>query len=125
MMCLETYDENTDWGYYITHPGAPMPKLNYSPYTRDTFGIAIKATYGETVDGEPIMIYKQPKECSWKKSQKGCCIVSLDGETYTDGHTYVEAVMATDNLITPVWCNGEWIQTYTLDEVRRNLEATI
>ena len=99
--------------------------LRYSPYTRDTFGIAIKATYGETADGEPIMIYKQPKECSWKKSQKGCCIVSLDGETYTDGHTYFEATAAADNLIDVVWRDGEWVQTYNLDEVRRNLEATI
>ena len=99
--------------------------LRYSPYTRDTFGIAIKATYGETADGEPIMIYKQPKECSWKKSQKGCCIVSLDGETYTDGHTYFEATAAADNLIDVVWRDGEWVQTYTLGTVRRNLEATI
>lgn len=99
--------------------------LRYSPYTRDTFGIAIKATYGETADGEPIMIYKQPKECSWKKSQKGCCIVSLDGETYTDGHTYFEATAAADNLIDVVWRDGEWVQTYTLNEVRKNLEATI
>lgn len=28
--------------------------------TRDTFGIAMKATYGE-VNGRPIMIYKDPK----------------------------------------------------------------
>ena len=100
-------------------------QTTYSPYTRDTFGIAIKATYGETADGEPIMIYKQPKECSWKKSQKGCCIVSLDGETYTDGHTYFEVTAAADNLIDVVWRDGEWVQTYTLDTVRRNLEVTI
>ena len=124
MMCLETYDD-IDWGYYATHPAAPTPKPNYSPYTRDTFGIAIKATYGETADDQPVMIYKQPKECSWKKSQKGCCIVSLDGESYTDGHTYKEAAAATDNLIDLVWEDGKWWNSYSLDEVRQNLEATL
>lgn len=124
MMCLETYDD-IDWGYYATHPAAPTPKANYSPYTRDTFGIAIKATYGETADGQPVMIYKQPKECSWKRSQKGCCIVSLNGETYTDGHTYQEAVAATDNLIDVVWEDGKWWNSYSLAEVRANLEATL
>ena len=99
--------------------------LRYAPYTRDTFGIAIKATYGETANGQPVMIYKQPKECSWKKSQKGCCIVSLDGETYTDDHTYQEAVAATDNLIDIVWEDGKWWNSYSLAEVRANLEATL
>ena len=99
--------------------------LRYAPYTRDTFGIAIKATYGETVDGTPVMIFKQPKDCSWKKSQKGCCIVSLDGEAYTDGHTFEEVATADENLISTVWANGEWYQTYTLNGVRRNLEATL
>ena len=124
MMCLETYD-NIDWGYYATHPAAPTPKPNYSPYTRDTFGIAIKATYGETADGEPIMIYKQPKECSWKKSQKGCCIVAPDGMSYTDGHTYQEAAAADNNLMRRVWVDGDWWNTYTLEDVRTNLEATL
>lgn len=112
MMCLENYMDESG-------------SFNYSPYTRDTFGIAIKATYGETSDGQPVMIYKQPKECSWKKSQKGCCIVSLKGESYTDGHTYTEACAAVDNLIDVVWQDGEWVNTYNLDEVRKNLENTL
>ena len=32
------------------------------PYTRDSFGIAIKATYCEDKDGNPIPIFKNPKE---------------------------------------------------------------
>ena len=44
--------------------------------TRDTFGIAMKATYG-VVNGKPIMIYKDPKTDTshLKKSHKGCCLV--------------------------------------------------
>ena len=47
--------------------------------TRDMFGIAMKATYG-IVNGEPIMIYKDPKTDTshLKKSHKGCCCIYYD-----------------------------------------------
>jgi nicotinamide phosphoribosyltransferase len=108
MMCLENIDSEG--------------KISYSPYTRDTFGIAVKATYAEDKDGKPIMIYKQPKALSWKKSQKGCCIVAEDGESYTDEHTLEEtANHKCKNLLIPVFANGQLIRQYTLDEVRRNM----
>lgn len=124
MMCLE---ENKGLVRYLDAEDNEWIKedYHYSPYTRDTFGIAIKATYGETADGEPIMIFKQPKECSWKKSQKGCCIVAPDGMSYTDGHTYQEAAAADNNLMRRVWIDGEWWNTHTLEDVRTNLEATL
>lgn len=102
-MCLETIDDE----------GNP----HYNPYTRDTFGIAIKATYGEDKDGNPIMIHKQPKENSWKKSQKGCCIVSLDGKSYTDGYTLRESLVH-GNLLQPVFKNGKFIKEYSLKTIR-------
>lgn len=48
--------------------------------TRDTFGIAMKATYG-VINGKKLMIYKDPKTdtSKLKKSHKGCCEV-YDGE---------------------------------------------
>lgn len=96
------------------------------PYTRDTYGIAIKATNGELADGTNIPIFKQPKECSWKKSQKGCCIVAPDGQSYTDGHTMFDTACAVDNLIDLVWIDGEWVgNPLTLSEVRQNLEASL
>ena len=81
MMCLEKHNEETN-------------EFTYSPYTRDTFGIAVKATYAEDKNGDPIMIFKQPKDCGWKKSQKGCCIVRHDENgnyTCEDNHTWDEA----------------------------------
>ena len=47
--------------------------------TRDTFGIAMKATYG-VIDGKKLMIFKDPKTDTshLKKSHKGCCRVYDD-----------------------------------------------
>lgn len=48
------------------------------PFTRDSFSIAIKATYGRRIDdnGNEIEfpIFKNPKGCSGKKSLKGLCV---------------------------------------------------
>ena len=71
------------------------------------------------------MIYNQPKELSWKKSQKGCCMVAPDGQSYTDGHTWAE--IATDNLsndlFRAVFYNGFLIREYTLQEIRNRLHG--
>jgi nicotinic acid phosphoribosyltransferase len=107
MMCLEVIDEDD--------------KKNYSPYTRDTFGIAVKATYAEDKDGNPINIFKQPKALSWKRSQKGCCIVAPDGLSYTDEHTWSDVVHANDNLLEQVFCNGELTWEQDLQSIRTNM----
>ena len=107
-MCLETLDKD----------GNP----HYNPYTRDTFGYAIKATYGEDKDGKPIMIFKNPKALAWKKSQKGCIIVAPDGQSYTDEHAFDEAHNDdAENLLQLVFKDGKMIKEYTLDEVRKNI----
>jgi nicotinamide phosphoribosyltransferase len=106
-MCLETYDDEG---------------VHYNPYTRDTFGIAIKATYGQ-VNHKPVMIFKNPKELSWKKSQKGCVIVAKDGESYTDEHTLNEAhlIRAEENLLRPIFSNGEMKVEDTLAQIRNRM----
>jgi nicotinic acid phosphoribosyltransferase len=106
-MCLETTDDEGN--------------VKYNPYTRDTFGIAIKATYGEDKNNSPIMIYKNPKALSWKKSQKGCVKVALDGESYTDGWTFEEAHVNNDNLLEMIFLNGKMTQETTLAEIRNTL----
>ena len=105
-MCLETYDEEG---------------VHYNPYTRDTFGIAIKATYGELRDGTPINIFKNPKALSWKKSQKGCVKVAADGESYTDELTFSQAHGGKDNLLELVFVDGTTVKEQTLAEIRNRL----
>lgn len=106
MMCLETIDDDG---------------VHYNPYTRDTFGIAVKATYAEDENGKPINIFKQPKAISWKKSQKGCCIVAPDGMSYTDGHTWDEIVHTKDNLLEQVFYNGNLAWEQNLKNIRTNM----
>ena len=51
------------------------------PFTRDSFSIAVKATYciyNDNGEEKEIFIYKDPKGCSGKKSLKGLCRVVED-----------------------------------------------
>lgn len=118
MQCLETIIEEPMGEYN-------MAKKCYAPYTRDTFGIAVKATYAEDENGNPIMIFKNPKTDSgnFKKSQRGCCRVykTDNGYAYDDGLTWAEA--QEENELTTVFENGEFVKRYTLNEVRQNLHG--
>ena len=95
----------------------------YRPYTRDTFGYAIKATYGEDKDDNPVFIMKQPKALAWKKSQRGCIVVAPDGQSYTDDHTFIEAhcLHAKDNLLQLVFRDGEMVKEQSLEEIRKRM----
>lgn len=116
MMALVGRDDDTNSLVFAGYHNG----TNCGPYTRDTFGIAVKATYAEDENGNPIMIYKQPKALSWKKSQKGCCIVALDGMSYTDEHTFSERVKD-ENLLKLVFKDGEFHKEYTLKEIKENM----
>lgn len=95
-------------------------ECGFGPYTRDTFGIAVKATYAEDKNGNPIKIFKQPKALSWKKSQKGCCRVAPDGMSYEDGLTFSEREQGA-NLLKLAFANGCLVEPMTLQDVRDNM----
>ena len=98
------------------------------PYTRDTFGWALKSTYCE-VENRPIMIFKNPKTDTgnFKKSQKGCVFVykDVDGRlTYQDEMTWsqLEHNMEFGNhAFVKVFNDGMQYNQLTLNEVRANL----
>lgn len=93
------------------------------PFTRDTFSSCIKATYCE-IDGKPYPIFKNPKDGGFKKSQKGCCIVSEEnGELqYRDELNWEEAASG-DNLLQTVFKDGALIKEQSLSEIRNRLHA--
>ena len=89
--------------------------------TRDTFGIAMKATYG-IIDGKKLMIYKDPKTdtSKLKKSHKGCCEVYLDerGElSCRDG--LLE--MSNNTSLTTIFKNGKLVREDTFLDIRKRL----
>lgn len=116
MQCLEEWKKNDDTG---------LDEVVYHPYTRDTFGIAVKATYAEDTEGKPIMIFKNPKTDNghFKKSKRGCCRVFRDGDgyAYEDGLTWAEA--QDGNELQTVFKDGIVTKFYTLHDVRRNLHG--
>lgn len=92
-------------------------------FTRDTFSSAIKATYCE-INGEPHPIFKNPKEGSFKKSQRGCCIVTHDHNGilhYEDGYTWAQVCNHPANLLKPIFRNGEMLQETSLKDIRARL----
>ena len=100
------------------------------PYTRDTYSVAIKATYGEIEDenGEiwEIPIFKDPVTDTdkFKKSQKGCCIVKYDENNNLiceDEHSFLETRKMPENKFNVVFRNGVLEDEESLADIRNRL----
>ena len=94
----------------------------YQYVTRDTLGVAMKATYSE-IDGKSVDIYKSPKTDAGKTSAKGLLkVVKQDNEyKLIDGCTW-EEFHASDNELKLLYDEGEFINTPTWDVVKQNLK---
>lgn len=98
------------------------------PFTRDTFSSCIKAC-DAIIDGKEYPIFKDPKTDrdtgnGFKKSQKGCCIVTTDsnGElVYVDEKTWEEAYNDPCNLLKPIFKDGKLLKETSLKEIRNTL----
>lgn len=95
-------------------------KLN--PFTRDTFGIAIKATHVVMKDGTEHFVFKNPKESTFKKSHKGCCVV-LENQNglYCHDQMSFEETYSPLNKMEVVFKDGKMIKEYSLKEIRNRL----
>ncbi len=98
----------------------------YNYNTRDTQMWALKATYGETKD-KRFFIFKNPKTDneSFKKSQKGMCVVYRDNEgnmCFKD-RLYPEDIEKYNdvNLLETVFINGKLVKEQSLSEIRNIL----
>lgn len=99
------------------------------PLTRDTFSVAIKATYCELEDGQKHFIFKNPKESSFKKSPKGMIQVrrGLNGELEYKDEFYRGESQEWDhklfdkNELKTVFKDGKMVKEVAFDEVRKEL----
>jgi nicotinamide phosphoribosyltransferase len=95
--------------------------------TRDTWGVAMKATYGKFGDKE-LMIYKDPKTDTdnLKKSHKGLVFVERDGDNFnaTDGllnSDYVEYSKNHKSAFRPVFVDGITFNRESFNTIRERL----
>lgn len=94
--------------------------FTYQYVTRDTFGMAVKSTYGE-VNGTPINIFKDPKtDDGMKKSAKGLLSLSKDRDEYKSKECCTWAEESTGELET-VFLDGKMIRIQTLADIRGRL----
>lgn len=96
----------------------------YQYVTRDTYGWAIKATYGER-NGQPYKIYKQPKtDSGLKNSAKGLLTI----ENFGGKLSLVEDVnwdMATSGEAKLVFRNGMIHNEQSLSQIRNTLKSQL
>ena len=79
-----------------------------------------------TRDDKPTPIFKDPKDGGFKKSQKGCCVVTKDYEgnlSFYDQQTWEQARLNPSNLLETVFCDGHIIKEQTVAEVRSVLHG--
>lgn len=96
--------------------------FTYQYNTRDTFGLAIKATYG-IVDNQAIQVFKDPvTDDGMKKSAKGLIVV----EGKSGNYTYRDCVTPEEESggeLKTVFLDGKLLVDYTLAEIRARVAS--
>lgn len=110
-------------GFASTNVVFGIGSFTYQMVTRDTHGLAMKATYGR-VRGEGREIFKEPKTDAGKRSLKGLFKAVRDQDgllTVVDGVQETEAFSG----YTLRFTDGIMLNETTLDSVRERLEASL
>ena len=100
------------------------------PFTRDSFSIAVKATYciyNDNGEEKEIFIYKDPKGCSGKKSLKGLCRVV---ENYKEIKVVQELNQQQYDALKPVslfvnYFKDGTVNKYSFKDIRSRMEDNI
>ena len=125
-------------GFASTNIVLGIGSFTYQYNTRDTFGFAMKATYGEIThqltDGvkeswdqiEPREIFKDPiTDDGTKKSKKGLlCVIGNETGFSKDITVVDQCTWEQENrgLLTTVFKDGKLVKETTLDEIREKLK---
>lgn len=109
-------------GFASTNVVFGIGSYTYQYVTRDTFGFAMKATYGE-VNGEGRPIFKDPKtDDGTKKSAKGMIKLSGTSSTVETMQDMVTSEEEAEGLLKTVYLNGKIIKETSLAEIRSLLK---
>jgi nicotinamide phosphoribosyltransferase len=120
----------TSMGFSHSNLVVGVGSYTYQYVTRDTFGMAVKATYG-SVAGIGRNIIKNPKtDDGVKKSATGVLAVVPDPNNRAE-LILLESIMVTPNevfsgsfdsgALTPIFRNGVLVRKTTLEEIRNRL----
>jgi nicotinamide phosphoribosyltransferase len=108
-------------GFTSTNVVLGIGSYTYQYNTRDTFGFAVKSTYG-VVDGEPVNIFKKPKtDSGLKNSAKGLLYVNEDMRLEQEVSEEREADES--NALKVIFRDGKLVSETTLSEIRGRLNA--
>lgn len=110
-------------GFASTNVVLGIGSFTYQYNTRDTFGFAMKATYGE-VEGQGREIYKDPiTDDGTKKSAKGLVKVSFENGQYQlqDQVSWNEEE---EGELREVFRDGTLLVDQSLEEIRERLKGS-
>lgn len=114
-------------GFASTNIVLGIGSYTYQYNTRDTFGFAMKATYGE-INGVGQEIFKDPiTDDGTKKSKKGLLRVELTNQ-YMEGKAEIKCfdqqtwLQESTGLLKTVFKDGKLIRETTLEEIRNRLK---
>lgn len=108
-------------GFASTNVVFGVGSFTYQYVTRDTFGFAMKATYGK-VNGEAREIYKDPKtDDGTKRSARGLLAIHKNGLGELEMKDRLEPQEELLGELKPVFRNGQLVIELTLEEIRKNM----
>lgn len=133
-VCRETLERLMEKGFASFNMVFGIGSFTYQYNTRDTFGLAMKATYGE-VDGVGREIFKDPKtDSGTKKSAKGLLVVDkVDmytadsmGHLHPDGYCLKLTDQVTwdqekEGILEDVFVDGKLVRDESLSNIRKRL----
>ena len=109
-------------GFASTNVILGIGSYTYQYNTRDTFGFAMKATYGE-VNGEGRAIFKDPiTDDGTKKSAKGLMKITLENSAYklTDNVSWEDEKQGE---LVEIFCDGKLVVDWTLADIRQKMKG--
>ena len=112
-----------DMGFASTNMVFGIGSYTYQYNTRDTFGFAMKSTYGE-VDGEGREIFKDPiTDDGLKKSARGLIMIQQNAVGDPEMIDQVSRNDEEQGMLQTVFKDGDLVNPISLAEVRSNLHG--